>query len=108
VEHELKPNLVVSVDCEPTSASRIQYSSESATIMDCDDSKLNSTVSGMHDWPDGLRGLAAIYRKLAEQSDDHFVNNELLELASVCDEVADNIEDHLTSGSDRAPRGRLS
>ena len=75
--------------------------------MDCHGSKLNGTVSG-HDWPDSLRNLAAIDRKLAEQSDDPFVNNELLELASVCEEVADNIEDHLTGGSDRAPRGPSS
>src|SRR5258708_26350749 len=66
--------------------------------MDCDDSKLNGTVFGMHDWPDSLRGQAAMYRKLAEQTDDPFVKNELLELASVCDEVANNIEDHLTGG----------
>jgi hypothetical protein len=76
--------------------------------MDCDDSKFNGTEFGIHDWPDRLRGLAAIYRKLAEQSDDPFVNNELLELASVCEKVADNIEDHLTGESDHAPRGPLS
>jgi hypothetical protein len=76
--------------------------------MDCHDSKLNGTVFGLHDWPTGIRGLAAIYRKLAEQSDDPFVNNELLELASVCEQIADNIEDHLTGGSDHAPRGPLS
>jgi len=29
-------------------------------------------------------------------------------LASVCDEIADNIEDHLTGGKGRAPRGPLS
>jgi hypothetical protein len=67
--------------------------------MDCDHSKLNGTVFGMHDWPDSLRGQAAMYRKLAEQTDDPFVKNELLELASVCEEVADNIEDHLTGES---------
>ena len=37
-----------------------------------------------------------MYRKLAEQTDDPMVKNELLELASVCEEVADNIEDHLS------------
>ena len=66
--------------------------------MDCPRSKLSDTVFGTHDWPDSLRGLAAIYRKLAEQSDDPFINDELIELASVCEEVADNIEDHLTGG----------
>ncbi len=41
---------------------------------------------------------AAMYRQLAEQTDDPVVKNELLELASVCEDVANNIEDHLTSG----------
>jgi hypothetical protein len=39
-----------------------------------------------------------MYRKLDEQADDPVVKNELLDLASVCEEVADNIEDHLTGG----------
>ena len=71
--------------------------SESSTA-DCHHSKLNGTVFGMHDWPDSLRGQAAMYRKLAEQTDDPFVKHELLGLASVCEEVANNIEDHLTGG----------
>ena len=50
------------------------------------------------DWPDYLRDQAAMYWKLAEQADDPVVKTELLELASVCDEVANNIEDHMTSG----------
>ena len=41
----------------------------------------------------------AMYRKLAEQTDDPIVENELLDLASVCEEVANNIEDHLTRSS---------
>jgi hypothetical protein len=71
--------------------------------MDGDHSKLNGTVFGMHDWPDCLRGQAAMYRKLAEQTDDPVVKNELLALAYVCDEVADNIEDHLTGGIGESP-----
>ena len=66
--------------------------------MDCQDSKLNGTVFGRHDWPDHLRGQAAMYRKLAEQTDDPIIETELLDLASVCEEVANNIEDHLTGG----------
>ena len=50
------------------------------------------------DWPDYLRDEAAKYRQLAEQADDPVVKNELLELASVCEEVASNIEDRLTGG----------
>ena len=33
-----------------------------------------------------------MYRKLAEQADDPVVKNEMLELAPVCEEVANNIE----------------
>ena len=50
------------------------------------------------DWADYLRDQAAMYRKLAEQTDDPVVKNEMLELASVCVEVTNNIEDHLTGG----------
>jgi hypothetical protein len=50
------------------------------------------------DWADYLRDQAAMYRKRAEQTDDPVVKNEMLELASVCVEVANNIEDHLTGG----------
>jgi hypothetical protein len=50
------------------------------------------------DWPDYLRGEATMYRQLAEQADDAAVQNEMLELASVCEEVASNMEDHLTGG----------
>jgi hypothetical protein len=76
--------------------------------MDCHDSKLNGTVFGIHDWLRYLQDQAAKYRELVEQADDPFVKNELLALASVCDEIADNIEDHLTGGEDPAPRGPSS
>ena len=39
-----------------------------------------------------------MYRHLAENAEDAFVKKELLELAAVCDEVANNIEDRATSG----------
>ena len=50
------------------------------------------------DWPDYLRDEATMYRQLAGQTDDPAVENEMLELASVCEEVANNMEDHLTGG----------
>jgi hypothetical protein len=50
------------------------------------------------DWPDYLRDQATMYRQQAEQTDDPIVKNELLELASVCEEVANNIEDQQTAG----------
>src|ERR1700694_4161996 len=98
--------LPVSADGEPTSASRIRTSSESSTM--CHHSKLNGTVFGIHDWLNYLQDQAAKYRKLVERADDPFVKTELLALASVCEEVADNIEDHLTGGEGHAPRGPLS
>ena len=47
---------------------------------------------------DYLRDQAVMYRKLAEQADDPVIKNEMLELASVREEVANNIDDHLTGG----------
>ena len=94
-------------DREPTSAACIRRSSESSN-MDCHRSKLNGTVFGIHDWLNYLQDQAAKYRKLVEQADDPFVKTELLALASVCDEIADNIEDHLTGGEDPAPRSPSS
>jgi hypothetical protein len=72
--------------------------------MDCEQSKLNGTVFGIHDWLNYLRDQAAMCRKLVEQADDPLVKTEMLALASVCEEIAENIEDHLTSGKDHAPR----
>ena len=77
--------------------------------MDCDRSKPNGAVFGIYDWLDYLRDQAATCRKLVEQADDPFVKTELLALASVCEEIADNIEHHLAGKEGRAPRGpRLS
>ena len=76
--------------------------------MDCHDSKLNGTVFGIHDWLNYLRDQAATYRKLVERADDPLVKTELLALASVCEEIADNIEDHLTVGTNHLEPGPLS
>ena len=50
------------------------------------------------DWDDYLREQAVLYRQLAEKAEDAFFKQELLDLAVVCEEVANNIEDRLTSG----------
>jgi hypothetical protein len=50
------------------------------------------------DWDDYLRHEAVIYRHLAEKSEDVFGKQELFELAAICEEVANSIEDRLTSG----------
>jgi hypothetical protein len=76
--------------------------------MDSHRSKLNGTVFGMHDWLNYLQDQAAKYRKLVGQADDPFVKTELLALASVCEEIAENIEEHLTGGEDQAPCGPSS
>jgi hypothetical protein len=50
------------------------------------------------DFDDYLREEAQKYRKLAEQALDALIKQELRELADVCDEVANNIEDRMTAG----------
>jgi hypothetical protein len=50
------------------------------------------------DWDDYLRDEARKYRKLAEETDDPLIKQELLELADICDKVANNIEDRMTAG----------
>lgn len=47
---------------------------------------------------DYLREQATKYRELAEKADDAFIKQELLELAAVCEEVADKIDDRRASG----------
>jgi hypothetical protein len=69
--------------------------------MDYHDSKVNGTVFSIHDWLNYLRDQAANCRKLVGRAGDPLIKTELLALASVCDEIADNIEDH-------APRGPIS
>jgi hypothetical protein len=44
------------------------------------------------DWDDYLRQQTAMYRQLAEKTEDAFIKQELLELAAVREEVANNIE----------------
>jgi hypothetical protein len=50
------------------------------------------------DWDDYLRDEAGMYRKLAEKAENVFNKEELLDLAAVCEEVANSIEDRLTGG----------
>ena len=50
------------------------------------------------EFDDYLRDQAVKYRELAGKADDPYVREEFLDLAKVCDEVANNIEDRLTGG----------
>jgi hypothetical protein len=50
------------------------------------------------DYSDYLREQAAKYRQLAETAEDPSVKREILELAAVCEEVANEIDDRRTSG----------
>jgi hypothetical protein len=50
------------------------------------------------DWDDFLRHEAVMYRQLAEKTKNVFGKQELLDLAAVCEEVANSIEDRLTAG----------
>lgn len=47
---------------------------------------------------DYLRDQAVRYRELAACAADEFIKKELIELASVCEEVANDIGDRLASG----------
>ena len=47
---------------------------------------------------DYLRDEATKYRRLAEQAEDILSRQELLELADICEEVANTIEDRMTAG----------
>lgn len=49
-------------------------------------------------YDDYLRDEAARYRKLAELTKDAAIKKELLELAEVCEEVANTVEDNMTAG----------
>jgi hypothetical protein len=50
------------------------------------------------DWDEYFRQQASTYRQLAEKTEDAFIKQELFDLAAVCEEVANNIEDRGTSG----------
>ena len=50
------------------------------------------------DWADYLRDQAAKYRQLAETAEDLRIKQELLDLAAICEEVANNIEDGMPGG----------
>jgi hypothetical protein len=50
------------------------------------------------DWDAYFRQQATMYRQLAEKTEDAFIKTGLLDLAAVCEEVANNIEDRGSSG----------
>ena len=50
------------------------------------------------DYHDYLRDQATKYRQLAEGAQDSAVKAELFELAEICEEVANKIEDRMTAG----------
>jgi hypothetical protein len=50
------------------------------------------------DWVDYLRDEAAKYRQLAKAAENLSIKQELLDLAAVCEEAADNIEDRMPGG----------
>jgi hypothetical protein len=52
----------------------------------------------MFHYSDYLREQAVKYRALAEKAEDPLIKQELLELAEVCEEVANNIDDRRASG----------
>jgi hypothetical protein len=49
-------------------------------------------------YSDYLREEAVKYRDLADEAEDASAKNEYLELAAVCEEVANNMDDRRASG----------
>ncbi|MGE0563538.1 MAG: hypothetical protein AB7O50_03400 [Pseudolabrys sp.] len=52
----------------------------------------------MFHYSDYLREQADNYRKLAEAADDPFIKKEFIELADVCEEVANDIDERRKGG----------
>jgi hypothetical protein len=52
----------------------------------------------MFHYSDYLRDQATKYRKLAEEAEDGFIKQEFIELADICEEVANDIDDRRASG----------
>jgi hypothetical protein len=50
------------------------------------------------DYADYLRDQGAKYRQLAERAEHPLIQQEFLDLAAVCEEVANSIEDRLPGG----------
>jgi hypothetical protein len=50
------------------------------------------------DYDDYLREQASQFRHLAEGAQDPPVKAELFELAEICEEIANNVEDRMTAG----------
>jgi hypothetical protein len=50
------------------------------------------------DWDDYFRQEAAMYREVAQRAEDSLSKQELFDLAAVCEEVANNIEDRRLGG----------
>jgi hypothetical protein len=66
--------------------------------------RMAARVFGCGNWvptwigADYLRDEAAKYRQLAKAAEDLSIKQELLDLAAVCEEAADNIEDRMPGG----------
>jgi hypothetical protein len=59
----------------------------------------SGVATGCHmDWVNYLRDEATKYRQLAEGAKDQSIKQELLDLAAVCEEAANDIEDRMPGG----------
>jgi hypothetical protein len=52
----------------------------------------------MFHYSDYLREQAAKYREMAAAAEDDLTKQELMDLATVCEEIASNIDDRRASG----------
>ena len=52
----------------------------------------------MYEYSDYLRDEAVKYRELAAKDEDSYAKKEFLELADICEEVANEMDDRRVSG----------
>jgi hypothetical protein len=79
-------------------ATRIHRASPTAAQHPTVSVSSNGRHEHMQDYSDYLREQAAKYRELAEKAEDAFVKKEFLELADICEEVANDMDDRRVSG----------
>lgn len=59
---------------------------------------INDRITIMYEHSDYLREKAAKYLELAKKEEDSFAKKELLQLAGICEEVANDMDDRRVSG----------
>ena len=86
-----------------TGAGEVAGSSPASVTISTKEGRLSSNSKAvgrghMHEHSDYLREQATKYRELAAKADDAVAKQEFCELAKVCEEVANDMDDRRVSG----------